>query len=180
MTVIPAVVEVGQVAQGLADERWQDLNWHQQTVARIKMAMAGSNLALHARIFHHPPKASSLAHLDLYVSPLDSKTILQLGFWPGGSGTDRAPVVLLSRNGEPQPASHFAWQMTPNSEGFEILALIPQGLLGINSDTQIFLVECTASTAAPDFGSRAASLFGSKRASQDNSQFIKVIPLVIG
>lgn len=155
-----------------------------QTLARIKWAVSGENLAVQAEVLDARIKPDvkdwTETALDVFASVPRSTVVRQVGFHPQ---SDRGGKLTLHQNGDIQPMPQFPWRAKTLTEtGYKIEALIPLELFNLEQTPHEFLMECAVSAAPPVLpGDRGrptpqyATLFRSQGAYKNNSRFIRLI-----
>jgi len=154
-----SVPRIGELADldalcgALGCQQAQPLCDRDQTLAELRIAVAGAYLALHARVSDPgcQPDAATWqgATLELYVSRPDTRLIRQLVFSP--KSPSEPGQLTAHENGSPRPAVTAPWRILPMSPfGYEVQALIPLADAALEPDVQAFLLDCGVTVRAQD------------------------------
>jgi hypothetical protein len=139
-------------------------SWNQDAkAADLQLAVAGSNLAVHAKIYDGrclpDQKSWEGSNLDLYVSKVGSWAGDENEKFRGYHGIVRQLVLratspeggkqaTVHENGKDAPAIDFPWRVTPlQPAGYAIDALIPLSALLLDDVTDQFYLESAVVTA---------------------------------
>jgi len=153
-----------QIRTALANEIPDLKKWMDKDVASVRMGVSGNNLALYAQVFDNEfvrkGKATDGSRFELYVSPIGSKEIKQIVFIPPTG--ENTSVVKCYQNMAEQPAPEFDYKINPTPDGYEILALIPLQVLGLDEKTEEFGLEMIATAfLTPETGVKPITFFNS-------------------
>ncbi|MHB9130560.1 MAG: GDSL-type esterase/lipase family protein [Armatimonadota bacterium] len=169
-------------------------SWNQDAkAADLQLAVAGSNLAVHARVYDGrclpDQKSWEGSNLDLYVSKVGSWAGDENEKFRGYHGIVRQLVLRatspdgkqasMHESGKDAPAIDFPWRVTPQQPaGYEIVALIPFSALLLDDVTDQFYLESAVVTApgpgAPSAFNRLFLRGPDGGAFRDNTQFALV------
>lgn len=180
ITRLNAITAVEQVAPALGQLPEHPITRHGRTLAGLRFAIAGEQLALSGHITDasiqrgaHPWDGSEL---ELYALAADGKTISQLFLLPA---TKTDPVqALVQQDGGQQPATDIRLATTLTADGYELIALIPLSRLHLAPDaTEVALEFMVATTPVAIKTVEYATLFHSISAFMDARNYgrMKVI-----
>jgi len=141
------------LCEAIRGQQAEMLNDGDQTLAELRLAVAGAHLALYARVSDPgcQPDAATWegAAFDLYVSRPGTRLIRQFVFRPESPS---APGQLtVHENGDQRPDTTMPWRIVPMAPfGYEVQALISLAEAALEPDVQEFLLECGVTVRARD------------------------------
>ena len=91
MTTVPAIASPENVPDALSAERWQVIHWHSIPTATLRIAAAGNDFALHAKVIE-PRGLMNRSKFEVFASAKDSSQVVPLAFIP----MDPAPGTVNS------------------------------------------------------------------------------------
>lgn len=147
---IPALTSAEQVPAALATTLPRKVRWLSRTQAEVRLAVAGADLALSARVYDanvtRKERFWEGSCLELFCVMPGDTAMRQLDFLPA---TPTLPGDLLFfENGTPQAKPPLRWQCTPTEDGYQLNALIPLKLMNIAETATQFKLEVAVSAAA--------------------------------
>ena len=164
ITRLGALAALRQVPAALAALPEWVTSHRGRTLAHLRLALAGEDLALQVQVNDaevkrgaHPWEGSEV---EVYALAADGKTICQVFLLPA-LGDD--PVrALLQQEGEQVPLAEVRLASTPTPTGYELVALIPLSRLHLAPQAdEVALELMVAATSAPGGALEYATLFHS-------------------
>ena len=99
MTSMPAITSPDKVPDALSAEHWQVIHWHTTPMATLRMAAAGDDFALHAKVIE-PQGLLNRSKFEMFASAKDSSEVIPLAFIPV----------------EPEPGTVNSWMISELTE----------------------------------------------------------------
>jgi len=167
---VAPIAEPGKVAAALAALKPRTLRADGAKVGELRVAIAGSVLAIDAKVYDHKVTAEAKewtgAGVELAAAMPEAKTCSRLVFLPKSA---TGGEVQLYHNADQQAAPKCQWAVTPlKGYGYELTALIPLEVLQLDAKAAKFLFEAATTT---DAGAQYTTLFGSAKGYTDSTKF---------
>ena len=147
------LADLAALHEALADVPAVTIAADDQTLAELRLSIAGDHLAVHARVSDPgcQPDAASWegAALDLYVSRPGTRLIRQFVFRPN---SPLGPGQLTAHeNGDELTGVTASWRIVSMEPfGYEVQALVPLADAALELDVQTFLLDCGLTLRARD------------------------------
>ena len=185
MTVLPGLDDFGKVLESVKPLIFLR---HGQEVGKMRLAIDSSNAGIHARVTDsrvteqflrsaHGGEFWGGPYLGLLVAKPDAKStreVQQVVFFPHGA--EGAGSVWRFNGHEQVSVPAFPWRVQPCDGGYELAALIPLDLLGLDGHRPDFLFEAMVNLRIEKENRIAATtLIGSRTAQLELPTLAKCI-----
>ncbi len=144
-----------------------------EPIAELRLAVAGSNLVLDAKVVDHKvaqhPTAWKASCIEVFGTTPGQKAISQLFLVPQVGGA--SAKAFRSHLGKQEPAPDILVQTSPASDGYAMHALIPLTLLAADVSSGKLMLEFQVTAASLNGEYQRGTVFGSARAYQDASRY---------
>lgn len=170
------IAALDKLAAALAEQKPYTIKNGDQTLAELRFAVAGDQLALHMKVTD--PKVTrgepvwKGSCVEVFGSLPKSDKIGQVFLGPQ---TEKTPAAgFRSKQGKIEPAPQIQAQSSATAAGYDLQALIPLALLAVDGHQGKISLEFQVTVVTAAKGKereRRGTLFGSSRAYEQNYQY---------
>lgn len=173
------IASLDKVEAALAQQPAHTIKTDKATLAELRFAVAGDQLAVHAKVTDSKIARAAVlwegAGLEVFGSLPDTKKIGQVFLVPQANDQ---PAAAFHQKGQPgwsegkiEPEPQIRLGSTPTAGGYELRALIPLTLLAVDGNQGTLLLEFLVTVTGADGKPQYVTLFGSKRAYEWNTSY---------